>query len=113
MKIAQFDSAGSTIILEEGVAKHANGVAQISEWVEVEFTPRVPSSSEKLAALDSQVKSTQKWLESLQRQRAELLISDDESESDEPPDDDGECFRGGEAAAYLAEQQDRIQRTLK
>lgn len=25
----------------------------------------------------------------------------------------GECFRGGEAAAYLAEQQARIQRELK
>jgi hypothetical protein len=31
----------------------------------------------------------------------------------EPPDPDGECFRGGEAAAYEAETQARIQRDLK
>lgn len=29
---------------------------------------------------------------------------------DEPPEDDGECFRGGEAAAYLAEQQEAARR---
>lgn len=32
---------------------------------------------------------------------------------DEPPEPDGECFRGGEAAAYEAEEQARIQRELK
>ena len=31
----------------------------------------------------------------------------------EPPEPDGEAFRGGEAAAYEAEQMARIQRTLK
>ncbi len=31
----------------------------------------------------------------------------------EPPDPDGEAFRGGEAAAYQAEQMARIQRELK
>lgn len=31
----------------------------------------------------------------------------------EPTEPDGECFRGGEAAAYLAESQARIQRELK
>jgi hypothetical protein len=31
----------------------------------------------------------------------------------EPPEPDGECFRGGEAAAYNAEEQARIQRELK
>jgi hypothetical protein len=31
----------------------------------------------------------------------------------EPPDPDGEDFRGGEAAAFLAESQARIQRELK
>jgi hypothetical protein len=31
----------------------------------------------------------------------------------EPPEPDGECFRGNEAASYLAEQQARIQRELK
>lgn len=31
----------------------------------------------------------------------------------EPPEPDGECFRGGEAASALAEEQGRIQRTLK
>ena len=31
----------------------------------------------------------------------------------EPGDPDGECFRGGEAAAYEAEQQAWIQRNLK
>jgi hypothetical protein len=31
----------------------------------------------------------------------------------EPPDPDGEAFRGGEAAAYEAEQQARIQRERK
>ena len=31
----------------------------------------------------------------------------------EPPEPDGECFRGGEAAGYLAEQQAKIQRELK
>jgi hypothetical protein len=31
----------------------------------------------------------------------------------EPPDDDGECFRGGESAAYEASEMARIQRELK
>lgn len=31
----------------------------------------------------------------------------------EPPEPDGECFRGGEAAAELAESQARIQQELK
>jgi uncharacterized Zn finger protein (UPF0148 family) len=31
----------------------------------------------------------------------------------EPPEPDGEAFRGGEAAAYSAEEQARIQRELK
>jgi hypothetical protein len=31
----------------------------------------------------------------------------------EPPDPDGECYRGGEAASALAEEQARIQRDLK
>jgi hypothetical protein len=31
----------------------------------------------------------------------------------EPPDPDGECFRGREYASALAEQQARIQRELK
>ena len=31
----------------------------------------------------------------------------------EPPEPDGECFRGGEAAAYEAEEMARIQRELK
>lgn len=31
----------------------------------------------------------------------------------EPPEPDGEAFRGGEAAAYELEQQAEIQRTLK
>jgi len=31
----------------------------------------------------------------------------------EPDEPDGECFRGGEAEAYTAEQQARIQRELK
>ena len=34
-------------------------------------------------------------------------------ENYEPPEDDGEAYRGGEAAAALAESQARIQRTLK
>lgn len=33
--------------------------------------------------------------------------------NDEPPDPDGECFRGGEYASALAEEQARIQRELK
>lgn len=33
--------------------------------------------------------------------------------NDEPPDPDGEAFRGGEAASYEADQQARIQRELK
>jgi len=32
---------------------------------------------------------------------------------DEPPDPDGEAFRGGEFEAFLAEEQARIQRELK
>lgn len=32
---------------------------------------------------------------------------------DEPREPSGECFRGGEAAAYEAEEQARIQRELK
>jgi hypothetical protein len=31
----------------------------------------------------------------------------------EPPEPDGECYRGGEAASALAEEQARIQRELK
>lgn len=31
----------------------------------------------------------------------------------EPPEPDGECYRGGEAASVLAEEQARIQRELK
>lgn len=31
----------------------------------------------------------------------------------EPPDPDGECYRGGEYASALAESQARIQRELK
>lgn len=31
----------------------------------------------------------------------------------EPPEPDGECFRGGEAAAYQAEEMARVQRELK
>jgi hypothetical protein len=31
----------------------------------------------------------------------------------EPPEDDGECFRDGEAASFNDEQQARIQRELK
>lgn len=31
----------------------------------------------------------------------------------EPPEPDGECYRGGEAAGALAEEQARIQRELK
>lgn len=31
----------------------------------------------------------------------------------EPSEPDGECFRGGEAAAFLADEQARIQRELK
>jgi len=34
-------------------------------------------------------------------------------EPDEPPEADGECFRGNEAAAFQAEEQARIQRELK
>lgn len=34
-------------------------------------------------------------------------------EDDEPPEPDGECFRGSEAAAYDAESQAQIQRELK
>jgi hypothetical protein len=32
---------------------------------------------------------------------------------DEPPEPDGECYRGTEAASALAEEQARIQRELK
>jgi hypothetical protein len=32
---------------------------------------------------------------------------------DEPPEPDGECYRGGEAASALAEEQAWIQRNLK
>lgn len=34
-------------------------------------------------------------------------------EDREPPEPDGECYRGGEAASALAEEQARIQRELK
>lgn len=36
--------------------------------------------------------------------------ADYESLPDEPTEPDGECFRGGEAAAYLAEQQEAARR---
>lgn len=36
-----------------------------------------------------------------------------EPEDEEPPDPDGECFRGGEYASALAEEQAWIQRNLK
>jgi hypothetical protein len=32
---------------------------------------------------------------------------------DEPPDPDGECYRGSEYASALAEEQARVQRELK
>ena len=38
---------------------------------------------------------------------------DNTGQSIEDRDPDGECFRGGEAAAYHAEEQARIQRELK
>jgi hypothetical protein len=41
------------------------------------------------------------------------LANDREWLCGEPPEPDGECFRGGEAAAFEAEQQARIQRELK
>lgn len=37
----------------------------------------------------------------------------DQDDNREPGDPDGECFRGGEASAYLAEQQAWIQKNLK
>lgn len=37
----------------------------------------------------------------------------DGCEDCEPPEPDGECFRGGEAAAYERDQMTRIQRELK
>ena len=47
------------------------------------------------------------------KQILEAVIPDeDEKERDEPPED-GECFRGNEAAAYEAEQQAWIQREFK
>ncbi len=36
-----------------------------------------------------------------------------EAVHDEPPEPDGECFRGGESASALAHEQAEIQRTLK
>lgn len=112
MKIAQFDSNGSTIILSEKTASNNPDVLRLSEWIEVEFTPRVPPLSEQLAALEYQEKTAKDWLKRIQKDREALSEPADEDEPDEPRED-GECFRGGEAAAYLAEQQDRIQRTLK
>jgi hypothetical protein len=44
------------------------------------------------------------------------MLPDDWPEPDddrEPPEPDGECFRGGEAEAFQAEEQARIQRELK
>lgn len=38
---------------------------------------------------------------------------DDIGKDREPPDPDGECFRGSEYASALAEEQARIQRELK
>ena len=38
---------------------------------------------------------------------------DEASERDEPDEPDGECFRGGEAAAFERDEQARIQRELK
>jgi hypothetical protein len=35
------------------------------------------------------------------------------AEDREPPDPDGECFRGRESASALAEEQARVQRELK
>jgi len=112
MKIAQFDSNGSTIILSEKVASNDPGLIRLSEWVDVEFTPRVVALSEQLAALESQEKTAKDWLKRIQKDREALSEPADEEEPDEPRDD-GECFRGGEAAAYHAEEQARIQRTLK
>jgi len=43
----------------------------------------------------------------------EPIRFDQDGGRDEPPDPDGEEFRGGEAAAYNAQEQDRIQRELK
>jgi hypothetical protein len=43
----------------------------------------------------------------------ERISQDDNDEPDEPLEPYGECYRGGEAAGALAEEQARIQRELK
>ena len=48
------------------------------------------------------------WLDTGMLKRLQRIV-----DSWEPPEPSGECYRGGEAAAALAESQDRIQRELK
>lgn len=42
-----------------------------------------------------------------------ITAEPESSEPDEPPEPDGECYRGGEATGALAESQAWIQRNLK
>lgn len=48
-----------------------------------------------------------------EEEKAVDLVLNQLVDDDEPPDPDGECPRGGEAAAELSESQTRIQRELK
>jgi hypothetical protein len=60
--------------------------------------------------------SYDEWKRALAAERAAMRLippDDFEDEPDEPPEPDGEAYRGGEAAAALAESQAHIQRMLK
>jgi len=75
MKIAQFRcESGVTILLDEQVAAKCSHV-RVTEWVEVEFTPREPATAEELAALDAEEKLVQHALNRIAEKRAALQES--------------------------------------
>jgi hypothetical protein len=75
MKIAQFRCpSGVTIILEEKVVSNggASEHVRVSEWVDVEFSPRQPATAEELAALDAEERHARHALKRIDEKRKAL-----------------------------------------
>lgn len=71
MKLALFKTIDVTIILTEEVARNCSHV-RISEWVEVEFPPRDPTSAEVIVMLDAEERSLQRQIARVVEKRAAL-----------------------------------------
>lgn len=95
---------------------------KIWEIVDVKWNPSEPDvgiMSEYVGEFDLQDAEGIRW----DWQSTQLTDAEDEVvnaalckldyEPPEPPDPDGECFRGGEAASAVAEEQAWVQRNLK